>query len=170
MHSHINFPPPSDTSSFTTYELSQPSTLVLSQNETYSLSSPGPNPGRQQAPHLHHTIVDPTGQFILAPDLGADLIRIYKVKERSIAWEQIAPGVATPGSGPRHGVWVEQAGNNFFYSLNELTNTITGFRATYRDSGLALTKMFDIPAQGPGSSLPSDTSAAELVASVSNPV
>jgi hypothetical protein len=140
--------------------------LALAQNETYTLDAPGPNPDRQEVPHLHHTIVDPTGKYILAPDLGADLIRIFEVKDGGIAWEQIAPGVATAGSGPRHGAWVEQAGQNYFYSLNELTNTITGYRASYTN-GLTLTKLFDIPSHGPGGSVPAGTSAAELVASVS---
>jgi 6-phosphogluconolactonase (cycloisomerase 2 family) len=36
-------------------------------------------PPRQDAANLHGVIVDPTGNFILVRDLGADFIRIYSI-------------------------------------------------------------------------------------------
>lgn len=157
----------SDTSAFSSFDVSDPSNLALSQNETYTLDTPGPDPDRQIAPHLHHTIVDPTGKYILAPDLGADLIRVFQVQRGAIEWKQLAPAVATPGSGPRHGVWVAQGTKDYFYSFNELSNTITGFRVQYKRDGLKFKKLFDIPSHGPGTTVPEGTLAAELVASVS---
>jgi len=32
-----------------------------------------------EAPHPHHVFTDPTGDFLLVPDLGADLIRINRI-------------------------------------------------------------------------------------------
>lgn len=73
------------------------------------MDGPGPVPDRQDVPHLHHTIVDPSGEFIVVPDLGADLLRVYKLSADSIEWTELPPQKAPAGSGPRHGVFVEAA-------------------------------------------------------------
>ncbi|KAK3054203.1 hypothetical protein LTR09_004981 [Extremus antarcticus] len=49
------------------------------QELTFTMSAPGPNSARQDAPHPHEVLTDPTGAYLLAPDLGADLIRIWPI-------------------------------------------------------------------------------------------
>ncbi|RWA08166.1 hypothetical protein EKO27_g6946 [Xylaria grammica] len=39
--------------------------VELVQNETFTLDQPGPNPERQDVPHPHQAILDPTARFIL---------------------------------------------------------------------------------------------------------
>jgi 6-phosphogluconolactonase (cycloisomerase 2 family) len=53
------------------------------QDLTYTLAKPGPNPARQEAPHPHEALLDPTGKYILVPDLGADLVRVFCYDEKT---------------------------------------------------------------------------------------
>jgi hypothetical protein len=38
---------------------------------------------RNDAAYPHKVIADPTGNFVLAPDLGADLIRLYSINNNT---------------------------------------------------------------------------------------
>lgn len=158
---------PSDTSTFSSFDVKDTSNLALSQNETYTMAKPGPVPARQDAPHLHHTILDPSKKFMVVPDLGADLLRVYVLHRGYIAWSEIDPVQALPGSGPRHGVFATAGPKTFFYVLNELSNTITGYKVTYAPGALRMDRLFDVSSHGPGGSVPAGTSAAELKISVS---
>lgn len=53
--------------------------LEFLQNFPFTLTAPGTNPARQEAPHPHEALVDPTDSFIVVPDLGADLIRVFSI-------------------------------------------------------------------------------------------
>lgn len=103
---------------------------------TYTLLAPGPDPSRQDSSHPHQVRIDPTGQFALIPDLGADLVRVYRVDQGSctivpvampggaggIDHDHVPPreaqaGVVNPGDlrtpqgmGPRHGVFYTRPG------------------------------------------------------------
>ncbi|KAK8138158.1 hypothetical protein PG984_001538 [Apiospora sp. TS-2023a] len=151
-----------DTSTFSSFDVKDTSKLALSQNETYTMAGPGPVPDRQDVPHLHHTIIDPTNKFMVVPDLGADRLHVYALQKGSIEWTEIDPVVALPGSGPRHGVFATAGPNTFFYVLNELSNTISGYKVTYAQDKLKMTLLFNFSSHGPGGSVPAGTKAAEL--------
>src|SRR6266550_2447954 len=62
------------------------------------------NRDRQEAPHAHCIVLDPTNQFAYSCDLGADKIMIFRFDARSgkllagtPPWVQVKPG-----AGPRH--------------------------------------------------------------------
>ena len=57
-------------SSVTSWLLNGEGHFAPNQDFTYTLPHPGPDPSRQDAPHEHEAILDPTGQYILVPDLG----------------------------------------------------------------------------------------------------
>ncbi|PHH51427.1 putative 6-phosphogluconolactonase [Ceratocystis fimbriata CBS 114723] len=98
----------------------------------YTMSSPGPNADRQQSPHPHATFVDPTGQFLLVPDLGADLIRIFRIETSGKLTE--CPAAATQGGeGPRHGAFWKSTSSETtgLYVVNELGNSITHWSVNY---------------------------------------
>jgi 6-phosphogluconolactonase len=88
----------------------------------------GPNTARQDAPHPHMILTDPSGRFILVNDLGLDKTFIYTL---NLDTGKLTPNpaqpfaVAEPGSGPRH--FVFSGDNRRVYSLNELKSTITVF-------------------------------------------
>ncbi|KAA8894552.1 Lactonase, 7-bladed beta-propeller-domain-containing protein [Sphaerosporella brunnea] len=111
------------------------------QDWTFELSSPGAVPSRQDAPHPHQALFDATGQFVVVPDLGADLLRIFSVDGKTFS--QLSPVVVPPGTGPRHGAWFPPTGIPLFYYLvGELSNTVTVFAVSYPSSGgLKLTQI-----------------------------
>jgi len=150
-----------DTSTFSTFNVDDLSNLGLTQNVTYTLAAPGPVPDRQEAPHLHDAILDPTKKFLLSPDLGADLIRVFKI-DSALAWTASTPVKAVPGSGPRHGAFAVVGKKTFFYTVNELDNTITGYSVAYKTSGLDFTQLFHFSSNGPNAKVPAGTKAAEL--------
>jgi len=147
------------------YQSSQVTTFKLPltggqplQTLKYTMSGPGPNRGRQDAPHPHHAFVDPTGDFLLVPDLGADFIRINKIDKTSGKLTECGSGKPTPGTGPRHGVFwspagassrVRRADNTFLFVANELANTLSSWVVSYSDGCMSLSLKHSLtPYQG----------------------
>ena len=62
------------------------------------------NERRQGEPHPHSAKTDPSGKFILIPDLGQDKVRIYRIGKDGQSMQPNDPAYATmpPGGGPRH--------------------------------------------------------------------
>lgn len=122
------------------------------------MSGPGPNPSRQEAPHPHHAFVDPTGDFLLVPDLGADFIRINKIDKRSGKLIECGSGKPTPGTGPRHGVFWSPAGassrvrrtdSTILFVANELANTLSSWTVAYSSGCMSLSLKHSLtPYQG----------------------
>jgi 6-phosphogluconolactonase len=87
----------------------------------------GVNPQRQEAPHAHSVLFDPSGRFVLACDLGTDKVHVYSLdREQGTLVANDSPyGESEPGAGPRHiayhpsGKWV--------YVATEMGNTVETF-------------------------------------------
>lgn len=155
-------------SGFSTFSIAEPAALVPLQNQTFALAQPGPDPSRQDAPHSHQAINDPTGGYVLVPDLGADLVRVFKVAECGLSWTAVDPLFAAPGSGPRHATFLVSEETTYMYLISELANTITGYEVVYNsNSTLSFRENFVIGIHGEGSSVPNGTAAAEITLSVS---
>ncbi|KAI0100899.1 putative isomerase YbhE [Nemania sp. FL0031] len=138
--------------------------VELVQNETYKLDKPGPNPDRQDVPHPHQAILDPTAGFILVPDLGADLVRVYQADAGTLELTPIAPLQVTPGAGPRHGAFKTALNKTYFYVATELANTIIGYEVKYnRNKTLSFSELFTIPTHGENVTLPEGTGAGEII-------
>ncbi|KAK6085605.1 extracellular aldonolactonase [Seiridium cupressi] len=153
-------------SSFSTFSTADPSALVPLQNETFELSGPGTDPTRQDAPHPHEAILDPTKEYILVPDLGADLVRIFKIQEGGLGWTAADPLVVASGSGPRHATFLVTEDTTYMYLISELANTITGYEVAYSNGSTpSFTELFSISIHGEGGSVPNGTAAAEIVLS-----
>ncbi|MCR9291217.1 MAG: lactonase family protein [bacterium] len=61
------------------------------------------NERRQQSPHAHCILADPTDRFVCAVDLGTDQVVIYELNRESGQLQATGkPFKATPGHGPRH--------------------------------------------------------------------
>lgn len=119
------------------------------------MSQAGPVASRQNAPHPHAIFKDPTGQFLLAPDLGADLIRIFSVDASSGKLTACPAATAGAGDGPRHGAfWAPTAGSTkgqMLYSVNELSNSVSAWTVKYSTNGcMSLTKTQTLSAFAPG--------------------
>ncbi|KAF2764409.1 putative isomerase YbhE [Teratosphaeria nubilosa] len=130
--------------------------LSLNQNIPYTLSQPGPDASRQNASHEHEAILDPTGQYILVPDLGADLVRVFCFDKESLQLKALEPLKAAAGSGPRHGAFwnpysvVSEDSTTYFYLVAELASTVTGYAVQYlpNNGGLSFTKVYESTTYG----------------------
>lgn len=141
------------------------------QTFSYQMTAPGPVASRQEAPHPHGVVVDPTGRFVLVPDLGADLVRVFQINLSTGLLEQLEPLAVNPGSGPRHGVfWTSQGSNStssqvYFYLVQELSNELSGFRVSYSRNGISFAKIYEGSTFG-DESAPAGSKAAEIAISV----
>ncbi|KAH6616696.1 Lactonase, 7-bladed beta-propeller-domain-containing protein [Boeremia exigua] len=142
------------------------------QTVEYTLDGPGANPDRQEAPHPHQVLVDPTGEFLLVPDLGSDKIHINKIDKKS---GKLTPCPSTKtifGAGPRHAAFwspsysktrVAPGAGTVLYVANELSNTVTGWSVSYPHGGcLSLTQGQSITPYKGNSSAPVGTSLGEI--------
>ncbi|KAH9985512.1 putative isomerase YbhE [Xylariaceae sp. FL0662B] len=156
-----------DPSTLTTYELPLTESSAVIQQFKFNMSEPGPN-ARQNAPHPHASQLDPTGKYLLVPDLGADLIRIFSIDAATGNLTACEPGQADPGDGPRHGAfWAPEAGSTAgqrLYTVNELGNSVSAWTVSYPDSGcLTLEKTQTLSTYAEGSSAaPNGSKAAEV--------
>ncbi|KAJ5116890.1 Cytochrome cd1-nitrite reductase-like C-terminal heme d1 [Penicillium angulare] len=143
------------------------------QTFTFEMSHPGPNTTRQDAPHPHGAFVDPTGKFVLVPDLGADLVRIFAINSSTGYLEPVQPYHATPGSGPRHlAFWTPKSSNAttndvYMFLVHELTNEVSGFRVAYSKSGMSFDRFFHGTSFG-NYTAPSSSKVAEIKVSPDN--
>jgi 6-phosphogluconolactonase len=63
----------------------------------------GPH-ANQAAPHAHYIRTDPSNRFVLAADLGADRVFVYRLdaNAKSLRHAEGGDAVMRPGAGPRH--------------------------------------------------------------------
>ncbi|MGW3467786.1 lactonase family protein [Saccharopolyspora sp. NPDC000995] len=88
-------------------------------------SGSGPNPQRQEGPHTHQALPDPSGRHVLAVDLGTDSVYVYDFDADSghLALRHEIPLRA--GAGPRHLAF--HPDGERAYVINELASSITEF-------------------------------------------
>lgn len=92
----------------------------------------GPRTGRQDGPHAHQVRVTPGGEHILAVDLGADSIFLYRLDLET--GKLVLDGAARtePGAGPRHLIFSD---DGTVHVACELGSTVVSF--SYQDGSLA---------------------------------
>lgn len=156
------------TYSITTHGLTRLQTFI------FHLDAPGPNASRQDAPHPHGVYIDPTGRFVLVPDLGADLVRVFAITQTGHL-SPVQPLVTDPGLGPRHlafwmprgSVSAQSHGDDLYmYLVSELQNVVVGFKLGYTASGMSFSKVYQESVFGHGKAGPEGSKAAEIVISV----
>ncbi|KAI6085232.1 putative isomerase YbhE [Hypoxylon rubiginosum] len=155
-----------DPSTLTTYELPLTNTSAVLQQLKFNLTEPKTNP-RQNAPHPHASQLDPTGKFIIVPDLGADLVRIFTIDPATGNLTACEPGVADDGDGPRHGAWWAPTEGSTdgqkLYTVNELGNSVSAWDVTYPEGGcLTLKKTQTLSTYAAGSAAPNGSKASEV--------
>ncbi|KAF4999248.1 hypothetical protein FGRMN_2612 [Fusarium graminum] len=152
-------------SAFTTWAIEDPANITSLHVQEFNLPKPGPDPSRQEAAHPHAAVVDPTGQFILVPDLGADLIRLYAVDAEGLGVIERTPLAVAPGSGPRHLAFVVKEFKTFMYLVTELANTIVGYEVVYGGKFITFREIWSSGIHGEGKDVPRDAAAAEIALS-----
>ena len=94
----------------------------------------GPDAERQEGPHAHSAVFDPTGERFYIQDLGTDLVRGFALDRVNRTVRPLDPrSVAIePGSGPRHMTF--HPTGHWAYLINELGNTVVAL-AWDRETG-----------------------------------
>jgi 6-phosphogluconolactonase len=87
----------------------------------------GKDPRRQEGPHAHCIILDRSGKYAFAADLGIDKVMIYRfdAKTGKLTPNSTPFAQTRPGAGPRH--FVIHPGGKFAYVINELDSSLTAF-------------------------------------------
>jgi 6-phosphogluconolactonase len=95
------------------------------------------NPQRQAGPHAHSVLFSPDNRFLLAADLGADKIFVYRFDPGTGSLTPADPPFATvaPGSGVRHLAF--HPNGAVLYAINELSSSVTAFRYDPASGALA---------------------------------
>ena len=107
------------------------------QDWTWTMDGPGAIPDRQDSPHPHQALFDPSGKYVIMPDLGADLIRRFSVNGNAsdAPFTELEPVKVTPATGPRHGAFYPPTGEpKFYYLVGEIGNTVTVFSLSYGET------------------------------------
>ncbi len=85
----------------------------------------GPNKQRQEGPHAHSILMDPSNQWVCVADLGLDQVRVYALDraDGKLTPAEHSAFELPPGSGPRHLAF--HPSGRWAYVINELTSTLT---------------------------------------------
>ena len=115
---------------------------------------------RQNRPHAHSINVSPNDHFAYAADLGLDKVLIYRFDAKKGTLAPAAPPFAAvaPGSGPRHFAFHPKG--RFAFVINEISVTLTAFRADSRNG--SLTEVQTISTLPEGQSVQTGYSTAEV--------
>ena len=106
-------------------------------------SGSGPNRDRQESAHAHSVILDPSGRYAFASDLGIDKVLIYKFDGKD---GKLSPNPAQPhhqtrsGAGPRH--FRFHPSGSYAFVINELDMTISSL--AYDPANGALREMHTV--------------------------
>lgn len=80
--------------------------------------------GRQEGPHAHAIMPDPSNRFAYAPDLGLDQVVAYRLDPKSGELVgDVTPTRLPAGAGPRHIAF--HPNGRYAYVINELNSTMS---------------------------------------------
>ncbi len=121
----------------------------------------GPNAARQNGPHAHCVVPDPSNRYALAADLGVDRVLVYRlnVENGSLYHMEGGDAVLRPGAGPRHLAFHPTL--SLVFVANELDSTVTTMRF---DAGRGALAVLDtrptVPSGWTGTNYPADIHVA----------
>jgi 6-phosphogluconolactonase len=113
------------------------------QTQLFELKGPpGPHPARQTSSHPHDIVFDPSGRFVVVPDLGLDRTFVLRFDPARGMLSEASVLEGRPASGPRHVAFHPM--RPVMWILNELDSTMTtcewdGERGTLRPSQIIST-------------------------------
>jgi 6-phosphogluconolactonase len=117
----------------------------------------GPNAERQEAAHAHCIIADPSNRFVLAADLGADRVFVYRLDldGKSLRHVEGGDAVMRSGAGPRHLAFHPTL--PLVFVANELDSTVATLRFDAERGALSpLDLRSTLPAGWTGTNYPAD--------------
>ncbi|RYY58850.1 MAG: lactonase family protein, partial [Chitinophagaceae bacterium] len=102
--------------------------------QVFQYTGSGPNKQRQEASHVHSTVLSPDEDYLLVADLGTDSVKSYRFAPGKHRLTETKKSFRlSAGSGPRHIVFHPK--KDWVYILQELSGTVTA--ATFNSGKLA---------------------------------
>jgi 6-phosphogluconolactonase len=95
------------------------------------------HPTRQDQPHAHLTLSDPTSRYVYVPDLGLDQVLVYRLagaRSSAALAATSSPLTTDPGAGPRHLAF--HPDGKHVMVINELNSTIVAAEINRSDGSL----------------------------------
>ncbi|MFS0783942.1 lactonase family protein [Bacillus sp. 1P06AnD] len=89
-------------------------------SSTVQSAGSGPNPERQEKPHLHFFDFTPDGLYAVAIDLGTDQLKTYSIHNHQL--KEVQSFSTKQGSGPRHIAF--HPNGKYAYIMTELSNEV----------------------------------------------
>jgi 6-phosphogluconolactonase len=121
----------------------------------------GPNAERQEGPHAHSIITDPSNRFALSADLGADRVSVYRLDldGKSLRHVEGGDAVMRAGAGPRHLAFHPTL--SLVFVSNELDSTVATLRFDGQSGKLSLLDAHStLPTGWKGTNYPADIHVA----------
>jgi 6-phosphogluconolactonase len=123
----------------------------------------GPHVERQEGPHAHCILPDSSNRFVLAADLGADRVFVYRLDldGKALRHDEGGDAVMRPGAGPRHIAFHPTL--PLVFVANELDSTLATLRF---DAGFGTLSpsphgtLSTLPAGSTGTNYPADIHVA----------
>ncbi|KAG8424109.1 hypothetical protein J3458_000940 [Metarhizium acridum] len=129
----------------------------------------GPNTARQEKPHPHQSLLDPSGRFVAVNDLGTDKVLILD-SQNSFGIVNRVP-VEPAGCGPRHGAFFPAGANKatHYIVLCEIKNLVVVYSLKYGgDKGIEFVPKQTISTFESQEATPAEAAAGELVLAADN--
>ncbi|KAF1838486.1 3-carboxymuconate cyclase [Decorospora gaudefroyi] len=126
-----------------------------------------PNLTFQAPEQIHQAVTDPTGQYMVFPSLGADLVHVFCIDPASGLLAKHVPLQCKKGYGPRHAVfWSSgELQKIYLFVVHENSNKIVGYEVGYLEhGGLTFSEVVEVSTYGDHPAPPM-TFASELAIS-----
>ena len=122
----------------------------LLQNIGYEGQPVGPKPQQADGSHVHHSVLDPTGKYVIFPDLGLDLTHVFCVDATTGKLVAHAGLKAPAGYGPRHAAFWKSGSKTYLFVIHELVSKVISYEVTYvRSGGLTFKQVDEKSTYGP---------------------
>ncbi|KAI0427367.1 putative isomerase YbhE [Xylaria sp. FL1042] len=126
----------------------------------------GPLGPTQTAHHPHQALLDPSGRFMVVPDLGGDQLLVIDTKDDKY---EISSRVALfAGAGPRHGGFIKAGDKTFYTVACELSSKVILYKLTYSGDNLDFKEVSTQSTYGANFPPANTTSAAAGALTVAN--
>ncbi|MBE6063041.1 MAG: lactonase family protein [Clostridium butyricum] len=107
--------------------------IILNYPQIKNHEAKGLNTEKQNASHIHSSILTKDKKYILSVDLGLDTLVVYELKENQVVERNDLNFTFPQGTGPRH---ITCSNSKNYYVISELTSEIFVLKYTPDDKSL----------------------------------
>lgn len=120
----------------------------------------GPRADRQERPHAHCVVPDPSNRWAAAADLGIDLVSVYALDARAGTLTPAHTAAVRPGAGPRHLAF--HPSGRTLYAVGELDLTLITLAFDPATGALGAAESVPLLPTPPAAPTPPGSTAADL--------